>query len=342
MKNLLFFIFFLSFKSLVAQDTLSIIGVGDMMLGTNFPKANLLPPNEGKNLFADVSDILQSADITFGNLEGVVLNEGGEQKKCKDSTMCYLFRMPEHLVDRLNDAGFDMLSIANNHVGDFGEEGRKNTIKTLQAKNLAFAGLLSCPTTVLEKNGIKYGLAAFAPNSGTVDIRKIAQAQEIVKNLSQKCDIVIVSFHGGAEGPDHQHVPKATEKYLGEDRGNVYEFAHKVIEAGADIVFGHGPHVTRAVEVYQNRFIAYSMGNFCTYRRFNLKGVNGIAPIFKVFVDKSGNFLQAKITATKQPHPGGAVLDKNKTVIGIIQNLSKTDFPENPIKIDADGWIRKK
>ncbi|KKK93514.1 hypothetical protein LCGC14_2692140, partial [marine sediment metagenome] len=64
---------------------------------------------------------------------------------------------------------------------------------------------------------------------------------------------------------------RESEIYLGYDRGNIYEFAHMVVDAGADVVFGHGPHVTRAAEIYKDRFIIYSLGNFCTYRRFNLR-----------------------------------------------------------------------
>ena len=113
--------------------------------------------------------------------------------------------------------------------------------------------------------------------------------------LSDTCDVVIVSFHGGAEGADFQHVPKAMEIFHGENRGDVYNFAHTMIDNGADVVFGHGPHVTRAIEVYQDRFISYSMGNFCTYGRINLAGPNGLAPIVKINVDTTGRFLSGRI-----------------------------------------------
>ncbi len=109
----------------------------------------------------------------------------------------------------------------------------------------------------------------------------MAEAEEIVRHLADTCDIVIVSFHGGAEGANYQHVTKDYEMYYTENRGNVYSFAHRMIDAGADVIFGHGPHITRAVEVYNERFIAYSLGNFCTYGRFNLSGPNGIAPVIK-------------------------------------------------------------
>ena len=122
--------------------------------------------------------------------------------------------------------------------------------------------------------------------------------------LDDSCDIVIVSFHGGAEGADYQNVTRETETFYGENRGNVYEFSHRMIDAGADIVFGHGPHVTRAIEVYKDRFIAYSLGNFCTYRRFNLTGPNGFAPLLRVKTDTFGKFVEADIIPVYQDNLG--------------------------------------
>ena len=116
-------------------------------------------------------------------------------------------------------------------------------------------------STMFEKDGIKYGFCAFAPNRGTVSINEISNAVNIVANLDSLCDIVIVSFHGGAEGSKHTHITRSNEIYLGENRGNPYKFARDVIDAGADIVFGHGPHVTRAIDLYKDRFIAYNMRN---------------------------------------------------------------------------------
>ncbi len=106
-----------------------------------------------------------------------------------------------------------------------------------------------------------------------------------------------------------QSVPKTTEIFHGENRGDVYKFAHTLIDAGADIVFGHGPHVTRAVEVYKDRFIAYSMGNFCTYRGISVSGINGLAPIIKVYTDHSGKFFKAQVTATYQSYGTGVKID---------------------------------
>ena len=243
------------------EKKLHIIGVGDMMLGTNYPYDSYLPANGGKELLADVNDILNAADLTFGNLEGTILNSGGTPKKCKNPDLCYVFRSPENYVDHFSKAGFDVLSLANNHSGDFGATGRSKTKAVLKEAGIEFAGLEGTDEFALfEKGGLTYGFCAFAPNVGTCDIRNISRAKQIVGKLEEQADIVIVSFHGGAEGAKHQSVPKKTETYYGENRGNVYEFAHAVVDAGADIVFGHGPHVTRALELYQDRFIIYSLG----------------------------------------------------------------------------------
>lgn len=321
---------------------LTVVGVGDIMLGTNYPSKVFLPPNDGKNLLTDVLDILQNADVTFGNLEGTLFDTGGKPKTCKDSTICYVFRSPAKYVDRYVEAGFDLLSIANNHSGDFGAEGRLQTKAVLKAAGIGFAGLtLTDETCIFVKDSVRYGLCAFAPNSGTCDIRNLAKAKQIVAQLSLECDIVIASFHGGAEGATRQHVPRAVEEFYGENRGDVYAFAHAVVDAGADIVFGHGPHVTRAVELYQDRFIAYSMGNFCTYGRFSLAGPAGYAPIISLQIDRTGAFLGGEIIPIYQQKTHGPKIDPQRRAIKAIQTLTKTDFPETPLQISGTGKMTK-
>jgi len=328
----------ISIAQTVSKDTVTIIGVGDIMMGSNYPDS-VLPPQDGTFLMKEVEDILKNADVTFGNLEGTLLDSGGTPKTCRDPKVCYAFRSPERYVKNLVNAGFDVLSLANNHAGDFGDVGRKSTIKSLEEAGLYHTGQLPKRYTVFEKNGITYGVAAFAPNSNCLNINNLQAAQAIVKELDSLCDIIIISFHGGAEGGQYQNVPREHEFFHGEDRGNVYEFAHQLIDVGADIIFGHGPHVTRAVEVYKNRFIAYSLGNFCTYGGINVAGINGWAPIIKVFADSKGAFLKAEITPTYQIARDRVKIDVENRVIKKIQELSKKDFPEVPIRIDDKGLI---
>jgi poly-gamma-glutamate capsule biosynthesis protein CapA/YwtB (metallophosphatase superfamily) len=247
--------------------------------------------------------------------------------------------MPEKFAECFKDAGFDVLTIANNHSGDFGDLGRRTTVRLLDSLGIYHAGWIEYPTAILIKDSVTYGIAAFAPNSGTVSITDTVAAKVIIKELRSKCDIVIATFHGGAEGSAHQHVTRKTEEFYGENRGNVYEFSHALIDAGADIVFGHGPHVPRAVELYKNKFIAYSLGNFCTYGRFNLKGPNGLAPIVKLEISLDGDFIKGQIISAKQPGGIGTVLDKNNGSAKLINDLTKMDFPESQLNIDETGNI---
>jgi poly-gamma-glutamate capsule biosynthesis protein CapA/YwtB (metallophosphatase superfamily) len=250
--------------------------------------------------------------------------------------------MPDHFVDCLLEAGFDVMSVANNHVNDFGSEGRAATAALLDSVGLAYAGFITHPYTLFEKGGITYGFAAFAPNRGTMDLKNYRRAAEITRHLDSLADIVIISFHGGGEGKDHQHVVRGDEEYLGYNRGSVYRFSHDVIDAGADIVFGHGPHVTRALELYKGRLICYSLGNFATYRRFNLRGPNGIAPIIKVDVNRQGEFLSGEVVSTYQPGEGGARIDPSNRALHKLIELTEADFPETDLEIGMDGRIRRK
>ncbi len=322
------------------KDTVVIAAVGDIQLGTMVPSEAYLPPDKNCSpLMENVKKYLTDADVTFGNLEGTFATDLKYAKKCGDSKYCYTFGMPPEFVKCFKEAGFDILSVANNHSADFEQHGRKLTGEVLDKNGIYWAGLVNKPYAIFEKDGIKYGFTAFAPNQGTLQITDIKKAQNIVRHLDSICDIVIVSFHGGAEGKKYQHVPRKNEIFLGQNRGNVYEFAHKVIDAGADVVIGHGPHVTRAVEVYKNRFIAYSLGNFCTYSRVNITGVSGIAPILHIYLKPDGEFLKARIIPTYQIKNKGTFYDDQKRVIAVIKQLTAEDFPENTVKITDDGWI---
>jgi hypothetical protein len=320
-------------------DTISLIGVGDIMMGTNFPNASYLPRDTGRFLWDDVRDILKGADITFGNLEGTILNEGGEQKECNDPKLCYLFRSPEYLTENFRESGFDLLSVANNHANDFGSAGRLNTQRILDSLGITHAGSIDQPFTILKIGQIKVGFCAFAPNRGTVSIHQSEKIKATLLHLDSLSDIVVASFHAGAEGSKHQNVTRKREIYYGEDRGNVYELAHFMIDNGADVVLGHGPHVVRAIEVYQNRMIAYSLGNFLTYGRFNLRGLAGEAPILEIKINAEGEFQKGKIHAFRQSYTLGPRKDANLSAIKTIQRLSLEDFPENPVTIDDLGNI---
>ena len=321
------------------KERITITGVGDIMLGTNFPETYYLPPNMGRDMLSNVSHIFDSADIVFGNLEGVILDSGGLQKQCRNPKACYLFRSPKYMGSRLKESGFNLMSVANNHAGDFGEEGRTITSQILDSLGIYYAGSINQPWHIFEKEGIKYGFAAFSPNKGTPNINNIGGAIKTVEMLDSLVDVVIVSFHGGAEGKDYTTVPREHEYFYGEDRGDVYHFSHAMIDAGADVIFGHGPHVPRAIEVYKKRFIAYSLGNFATYARFNLIGDNSLAPIAKLTISNQGEFLSGQIISCKQLGRGIPSIDLEHSAAKRIWELTKKDIPEVQITIDQSGFI---
>jgi hypothetical protein len=325
----------------VRRDSLIVLGVGDIMLGTNFPKKEYLPPDDGANLLKPVQSYIREADIAFGNLEGTFLTGNHPGKKCKDSLVCYAFKMPDHYARYLTEAGFDVMSVANNHINDFGWIGACNTTEVLAREGIRYAGLDFCPTTVFQVDDLTIGFTAFAPNSGTLNFNDYVKAARIVRALDSTCDIVIVSFHGGAEGATKTHVTRQDEPFVGENRGNPYRFARTVIDAGADIVFGHGPHVTRALDLYRDRLICYSLGNFATYGRFNLSGVSGIAPMVSVTVNRKGEFQSALVRSIRQPGEGGPVMDEQQKALKELIQLTKTDIPEAPLFISMDGKVGK-
>lgn len=318
--------------------TITIVAVGDIMPGTNFPSEDYLPP-ACDILFNPVRNIIQNADVAVGNLEGVFSSEGGDAKNCKDPKTCYVFRMPDSYAGCIKEAGFDILGVANNHVNDFGYEGRVNTARRLDEEGVFFAGFPDRPWVIYNIKGLKIGFCAFAPHTGTLDFRDYENAEAIVRELDKKVDIVVVSFHGGAEGRDHQHITRADEMFLGSNRGNPWYFARRVIDAGADLVVGHGPHVVRAVEFYKEKLIAYSLGNFCTYARFNLSGPNANAPVLEVNLDAKGNYVSGKIHSFLQLGEGGPVPDLSKSAMKRIRELTSIDFPEQEIIIDNEGRI---
>lgn len=315
---------------------LTVATVGDIMLGTDFPQDRLPPPD--LKLLGPVSYTLQQADIAFGNLEGVLQDGGEPVKRCSNPANCYLFRTPTHFVQQLKEAGFDAMTLANNHARDFGEEGRSNSMAVLAAAGIRHSGR-DGDIASWEVKGQKVALIAFAPFAGANSMLLSEVVQERIGQLDRSHDIVLVSFHGGAEGADVAHVPFATEYYHGENRGDVVEFAHLAVQAGADLVVGHGPHVPRALELYHDRLIAYSLGNFATYWGIKVSGDNGLAPILTVSLGPDGRFLGGKVVSARQIRPAGPFPDDEHEAARLIRRLTLADFPTSPLRIDERGNI---
>lgn len=327
--------------SLAVSDSLiSIAAVGDIMMGSTYPAGSMLPPDDGVSMFAEVDSILKSADIAFGNLEGPLIDGGATTKCGPKSTDCYAFRMPSRYGALLRSAEFDLFSIANNHAMDFGVAGRASTMRTLDSVGIRHSG---APGTVaeFECKQRRIGFIAFSYDDDSNTINRLSDASIRIADLAARTDIVIVSFHGGAEGASKQRVPEGHERFLGEDRGDVRGFAHAAIDAGADLVLGHGPHVVRALELYNDRLIAYSLGNFATYQHFTLSGPNGISLILDVRLRADGVFHSATIHPTMQIKPGGPRIDTSRAVIPMLDRLTQKDFPNNKLTISATGVVSK-
>lgn len=320
------------------KPDIRITAVGDIMLGTNFPD-DRLAPNDGVNLLKSITPILKNADITFGNLEGVLMEGGVAAKKCKNPVSCYVFRSPPYYAKYLKLAGFDVLSLANNHARDFGEEGRSATMAALDAVGLLHSGRVG-DVARWKVKGVSISLVAFAPFGGSHDLLDIPLAQKQIKAEVKQSDLVLVSIHAGAEGSDVMRIPFTSEMFYGEDRGDVVAFSHAVIDVGADLVIGHGPHVPRAMELYKNRLIAYSLGNFTTYQGIRISGENGLAPVLTVTLSANGTFKEGKILSSRQYRPEGTLLDKTHKVAKIIAELTAKDFPNTPLHFLNNGNIK--
>ncbi len=317
---------------------LRIAGVGDIMLGTDFPK-NILPDDDGVGFLKAVTPLLSSADIAFGNLEGVLMDGGEPVKECKNPDACYLFRSPTRYAQHLANAGFDVISLANNHARDFGEEGRDASAAALDTVGIRHSGRHGTAASWIQDD-VRIAMIAFSPTRGSWNLLDIDLAAWAVSGLARRHDIVIVSFHGGAEGfAGDERIGFDMEMAYGEKRGDVVAFSHAVIDAGADLVFGHGPHVPRAMEIYNDRLIAYSLGNFATYYGISVAGAKGYAPLVEATVDGTGAFLQGNLYSNIQVRPGGPQPDPQNRALGMVRELTLLDFPAGRLTIGDGGSL---
>lgn len=318
-------------------ETLTVAMTGDIMMGTTFPTIQL-PEDNGRDIFRDTKEITQQANIAVGNLEGA-LCDGGQSTKGSGPNS-YSFRMPTRFAPLLKEAGYDFLSMANNHARDFGDEGIVSTERALREQDIAFSGIEGRQEyAILEIDGVRYGLCAFGHNSYTLKHANLNSVKRIIDNLRKDADIVIVSFHGGAEGKAHNHLPYGQETFLDENRGDLRNFAHFCIDNGADIVYGHGPHVVRAVEVYKGHFIAYSLGNFCTPYGMNLSGISGYSPVVRITIGNDGTFKEGRIFSFLQTKGIGPRRDDTNAVAREIKQLTEADIKDSHISIDNEGNI---
>jgi hypothetical protein len=194
--------------------------------------------------------------------------------------------------------------------------------------------------TVLDVKGLKVAVLGFAPYSWTESVIDVSGAKELVRKADEVADLVLVNMHAGAEGSDKQHVRPGTEYFLGENRGDPIRFAHAVVEAGADLVVGHSPHVLRGMEWYKGRLIAYSMGNFAGYAVFSLGGPLGIGGVLQVKLRADGAWAGGSLVATSLVGEGLPALDPAERAHGLVRELSKDDFGKRGILVSTTGRLR--
>jgi hypothetical protein len=319
---------------------LRLIFTGDINLGTRTLDEGL-PPDSGRGLFRGVDSLLRG-DLVIGNFEGV-LSDSGESAKCApQSTRCYAFATPTWLARRIPEAGFTHLNLANNHANDYGPGARRHTEDTFRALGVAVYGPLGqvAITPVVRDGGMTLvGVIGFATYPHSYNLLDIPASAELVRVVRPLVDVLVVTFHGGKEGTAAIRVPAGPE-YLGrEPRGRLRRWARAVIEAGADAVVGHGPHVLRGVEFYLGRPIAYSLGNFLTYRGFSMEGVLGVTTLLELDLNGDGSFRGARLPPLVQ-HPGvGPQPDPSRAAIHLLQRVTRLDFPRTGARIRDDGTI---
>jgi hypothetical protein len=322
-------------------DEIIVTAVGDVMLGTTFPDESTLPPNDGADLLTEVTPFLKRGDVVYGNLEGPMV-DGGDSAKCRGKKIgtCFAFRVPTRYGKYLKEAGFTAMGLANNHAMDFGLEGRASSRQVLDAMQIAHTGEVG-DIARLTVQGRKVAVIAFATYQGAFNFLDLDASLQTIRGLKAESNLVFVGFHGGAEGATHQHVLEGDETFLGEDRGDLRQFTHAAIDAGADLVLGSGPHVVRAMEIYKGKLIAYSLGNFATYGPFNLNAENGLTLVLEAHLAGDGTFLRGKAYAVKQEKPGGPKFDPEMKILPVLRALSDADFRQTAIVVGPQGelWI---
>jgi hypothetical protein len=294
------------------------------------------PPERGRALFAAMRDKLSAPDLMIANLEGT-FSAGGSSKCGADSTNCYAFQAPLANAPALKWAGIDMVSLANNHTFDYFAAGMTQTTKALATNDIEYTGLPK-QITVADVDGVRVATVGFSPYPWNGNINDIPAAEKLVRRAAADADVVVVLMHAGAEGADEIHTPQGTEVAFGENRGDSRAFAHAMIDAGADLVLGSGPHVIRGIERYKDRLIAYSLGNFAGWDNFGLSGNLGLSGLLTVKVDAKGRVLGGRWLSVRLAEPGVPVTDSAHTSARMVSDLSAQDFSRT-YDLDAKGYF---
>ncbi|HET7024541.1 MAG TPA: CapA family protein [Gemmatimonadales bacterium] len=313
---------------------------GDINLGNSLQDDGV-PPDSGRGLLAPVVPLL-AGDLVIGNLEGALSDTLPPVKCGPQERHCYTFRTPLFLAARLRDAGFTHLNLANNHALDLGPEGRASTERVLDSLDITHYGPLGeiAFDTLQAGDSLRVvALIGFTTYPGTYDLLDTLRSRAVVDSVRKLADIVLVTFHGGTEGDRAIHTGTGMERLGREKRGDLRTWAHAMVDAGADAVVGHGPHVLRGIEFWRGRPIVYSMGNFLTYRGFSLKGYKGITALLHLELDPHGRFLAGRLIPLHQALRQGPRPDPTDAAISLVRRMTAQDFPRTGAVIAMDGAI---
>lgn len=246
------------------KSTVTVLAGGDVNLGRQTGQKILA--GEIDYPFLNIAETLRSADITFINLESQLIDLGGETES---PTSEYRFAGPPEGALTLRNAGIDIVSVANNHMWDYGEDGLRSTLENLRAQEVLSIGASTEPNKrfepkVLEAKGKKIAFLAITEllngyeNVGAGEFVAFNDSEkliEVIASIRDSVDWVIVSLHAGAE-------------YISKPSSQTVELAHALIDAGADVIIGHHPHVPQPIEIYKDKPIFYSLGNFAFWQPF--------------------------------------------------------------------------
>ena len=348
--------------------------VGDINLGTaTLPDG--VPPDSGRAFLAAAKPALVG-DLVIGNFEGVLADSGDTEKcgkkravvwrgvtprsdtgrvgegveprrtvrgrKAPSPIRCYAFLTPTLLAPRLAEAGFTHLNLANNHANDFGLDGRRSTEATLAGLGIGTYGPLGRLVIDTVRRGDAMtivGVIGFTTYPFAYDLLDIPRSVAVVDSVRRLVDVLIVTFHGGAEGAVAVRVPFAAESLGREPRGDLRAWAHAVVDAGADAVVGHGPHVLRGLEFWNGKPIAYSLGNFATYRGFNLAGPQAVTGVLELELAGDGKLARGRLVPMRQLPLQGPAPDSEAGAVRLMRQLSEEDFGAAAARIGDDGAI---
>lgn len=310
----------------------SIGAVGDVLI---HDVGHVVPADGGAAHFDAVRPWF-TQDLVTGNLEQVIADDPGYDK-CGGAADCLAFRSAPDTARSLD--GFDLMNLANNHTGDFGPVGYADTRANLAANGIRSVGDRN--EIVCTRIGdTTVAVIGFAPYRDTNRVTDLRHARRLVAAAAASADLVIVHAHMGAEGPAANVVTPGPEEAYGEQRGDVVAFSHAAVDAGADLVIGHGPHSLRGMEFYRGRLIAYSLGNFGGGGVFGAEQATRYGAYLDVTLEADGRFTAGRVRSIDFEQEGGVPRpDPEGTAARLVAEFGARDFPERAARIGADGTI---